>query len=110
VQKGNLATMRSVWSEISFRLLSGSELVPGAMFWEGESGLFERRWKKWARFWAHRLPVEGEFDLPLNVLFMVVENIYLPFREDKGAFVIEELEVEIGLNMVGKTKIKGFKI
>jgi hypothetical protein len=111
VQKGNLATMRSAWNDITFRILpSGSELVPDALNWDGDNGLYQQRWRKWARFWANRLPVEGEFDLPLNVLLMVVENIYKPFREEKGGFVIQEMETEIGLNMIGKTRIKGYKI
>lgn len=111
VQKGNLATMRSLWSDISFRVLDWNTFFhPDGLYWEGENGLFERRWKNWARFWANRLPVEGEFDMPLNVLISLVNNITNPCRESKGAFVIEEMETEFGLNMIGKTKIKGYKI
>lgn len=111
VQKGNLANMRNLWSDFSFRLLdSNSFFYPDGLYWEGEYGLFEKRWKTWARFWANRLPVEGEFDLPLNVLISIVQNITNPCRESKGVFIIEEMETEFGLNVVGRTRIKGYKI
>ena len=110
-QKGNLGKMRSVWADFSFRILDFNELLfPGALYWEGEYGLFEKRWKNWARFWSTRLPVEGEFDLPLNVLMNVVSNIFNPFRESKGGFIIETMETEFGLYTIGKTRIKGYKI
>lgn len=110
-QKGNLDKMRSVWADFSFRVLDYNELLfPNALYWEGEYGLFEKRWKNWARFWSTRLPVEGDFDLPLNVILNVVNNIFNPFRESKGAFIIETMETEFGLYTVGKTRIKGYKI
>ncbi|HAX95605.1 MAG TPA: hypothetical protein DCY35_03665 [Prolixibacteraceae bacterium] len=111
VQKGNMSNMRNVWSDFSLRLINKNEFFyPDALYWEGENGLFEKRWKKWARFWANRLPVQGEFDLPLNVIVSLIHNITNPCRESKGVFVIEEIETEFGLNMIGRTKIKGYKI
>jgi hypothetical protein len=111
VQKGNMDKMRNLWSDFSFRLINWNNfLYPEFLFWEGQTGLFELRWKNWARFWANRLPVEGEFDLPLNVIIHLITNITSPCRESKGAFVIEEMETEFGLNMIGRTRIKGYKL
>ena len=74
------------------------------------SGLFARRWEPWAAFWNNRLPVEGDFNLPLNVLYYVINNITSKFKTEQGEFIIEEMEVEFGLHMIGKTHIKGFKL
>jgi hypothetical protein len=46
----------------------------------------------------------------MNVLISLIQNITTPCRESKGAFLIEEMETEFGLNMIGRTKIKGYKI
>jgi len=111
VQKGNMDKMRNLWSDFSFRLINWNNfLYPEFLFWEGQTGLFELRWKNWARFWANRLPVEGEFDLPLNVIIHLIRNITNPCRESKGVFIIEEMETEFGLNMIGRTRIKGYKL
>lgn len=75
-----------------------------------EIGLFTRRWEPWAAFWNNRLPVEGDFNLPLNVLYYVINNITSKFKTEQGEFIIEEMEVEFGLHMIGKTHIKGFKL
>lgn len=118
LQKGNMAATRSIYNEFSFRIgysksgrLSTSEpTIPASLNWEGEKGIFERKWKNWARFWATRLPVEAEFDLPLNVLYYVVNNITRKFKTEHGEFLIESMETEIGLNLIGKTRIKGYKL
>lgn len=73
-------------------------------------GLFTRRWEPWARFWNNRLPVEGDFNLPLNVLYYVINNITSKFKTAEGEFIIEEMEVEFGLHVIGKTHIKGYKV
>jgi hypothetical protein len=121
LQKGNMASTRSLWNEFSFRVgyayaatdykLDTENSLSGATLnWEGDNGIFKKRWETWSRFWSSRLPVEAEFDLPLNVLYYVVNNITRKFKTKHGEFIIEEMETEIGLNMVGKTRIKGYKL
>lgn len=110
-QKGNMNCLRSLWQDIKFRLINSNEVLnPQALNWEGENGLFEKRWKTWARFWATRQPVEAEFNLPLNVLTYVIDNITNKYRTLDGEFVIDEIEVEISTDLIGKTRIKGYKI
>jgi hypothetical protein len=108
-QRGNLGSMRRSYSDFSLRVFS-SGLNSPRFFWEGELGLFEKRWKTWARFWKTRLPFEAEFDLPLNALSFCADNIYSKFRTDKGEFVIEEMETTFGLNSISTTRIKGYKV
>lgn len=111
LQQGNLERMLQVWTDFSPRLINtGGLLHPGALFWEGEGGLFRQRWKRFARMWARRLQVEGEFDLPLNVLSYVTSNITRKYRTQHGEFLIESVETEFSSNMVGKTRIKGYKL
>jgi len=111
LQQGNLDKMKQVWTDFSPRLINtGTLLHPEALFWEGENGLFEKRWKKFARFWAGRLQVEGSFDLPLNVLHRILGNITGKYRTMQGEFIIESVETEFGSNMIGHTKIKGYKL
>ena len=119
LQAGNVNALRSLWSDFSLRLFyyigarTGST-VHGAsqasLNWEGEYGLFEKRWKRWSRFWANRVPVEADFDLPLGVLDQVRRNITSRFRTEQGDFIIGEMETEIGVDRIGKTRIKGFKL
>lgn len=121
LQKGNMASTRSLWNEFSFRVgfasaINGYKLTPvnpissATLNWEGDDGIFTKRWKTWSRFWSTRLPVEGEFYLPLNVLYFVSNNIHRKFRTEHGEFIIESMETEIGLNLIGKTRIKGYKL
>jgi hypothetical protein len=112
MQKGNLSAMRSTWEDFSFRLIDGRVVgnTPKCLFWDGPRGLFKNRWETWANFWKTRHPFEADFQLPLNVLVYINENITSPFRTDEGAFIIDEMETEFGLNVIGKTKIKGYKI
>lgn len=117
LQKGNVNAMRNNWSDFSFRMFYYVTGSYGDTFfgnsscnWEGDNGLFNRRWKKWTHFWANRLPVEGEFDFPLQMVYYIKNNIHRKFKTEKGAFIIEEMSVDIGLNYVGTTKIKGYKI
>lgn len=119
LQKGSFTYMRTLWNNFSPRLFwhMGAGVVDVrnntynmALRWYGDDGLLEMRWKKWAAFWRDRLPVEGEFDLPLNVLYYVVNNITSKFKTVHGEFIIEEMEVEFGMNMIGRTRIKGYKI
>lgn len=111
LQQGNLEKMKSAWVDFSPRLVcTNNFLYPQALFWEGENGLFEKRWKKFSRLWATRLPVEGEFDLPLNVLYYVTHHITRKYRTMHGEFIIEKVETEFGSHMIGHTKIKGYKL
>jgi hypothetical protein len=108
-QRGNLATMRRAYSDFSLRIFSSGLTIP-RFSWEGPAGLFETRWKNWARFWKTRLPVEAEFNFPLNALSFVADNIFSKFNTEKGEFVIEEMETTFGLDSIGTTKIKGYKV
>lgn len=119
MQRGNLGHMRNVWNNFSFRLMfyagghfGGPKDAQGenSLNWEGENGIFEKRWKKWARFWSTRQPVDGEFELPLNVLSYLISNITGKFRTRHGEFIIEDLEVEVAVNSMGKARIKAYKL
>lgn len=121
LQKGNMASTRSLRNEFSFRVgfasgINGYKLTPtnpislATLNWEGDDGIFTLRWKQWSRFWSTRLPIEGEFNLPLNVLYYVTNNIHRKFKTEHGVFIIESMETEIGLNLIGKTRIKGYKL
>jgi hypothetical protein len=117
-QHGNIDIMRNLWSDFSPRLLFNVSLSGAAtdemggynLNWPGPNGLFEKRWKKWARLWKNRLPVEGYFDFPLNVIDHVKANIHMKFRTRHGEFIIEEMETEFGLDKIGITKIRGYKV
>lgn len=111
-QKGNLLSMQSVWKDFTLRLITANPLSLGAqndLYWE-DDGLFKTRWRTWAQFWATRQPVEAEFQFPLHILLYVTENITSKFRTNDGEFIIEEISTEFGLNMIGSTRIKGYKI
>ena len=108
-QKGNLASIPSVYNNFSLRLVSGNIFFyPDA--WEGDTGLFKRRWERWARFWKNRLAVTAEFNLPLNMISYLTDNITGKFRTREGEFIIEEMECEFGMNQIGKTVIRGYKV
>jgi hypothetical protein len=119
LQKGVISYTRTLWNNFSPRLFMhhGNNQITTStsdaslsLQWDGPTGLLEKRWKKWAAFWRNRLPVEGEFDLPLNLIYYIVNNITGKFKTTHGEFVIEEMEVEFGMNMIGKTRIKGYKL
>ena len=109
-QRGNLASMRSSFSDFKLRLIREGWFVDSNFYWEGDGGLFAYRWKTWADFWKKRLPIEAEFDLPLNVLSFCADNIWSKFRTEKGEFIIEEMETTFGLHSIGTTRIKGYKV
>lgn len=117
LQAGNVNALRNLWADFSMRFLyylggTTGSVVRGdaSLNWEGDNGLFEKRWKKWARLWANRMPVEADFDFPLGVLDYVRRNITSRFRTRHGDFIFAEMEVEIGVDRIGKTRIKGFKL
>jgi hypothetical protein len=111
LQQGNLRKMKGSFIDFSPRLINSQEvLFPAALNWDGDGGLFKLRWEKWANFWKNRLPVQGSFDLPLNVLYYVMNNISGKFKTRHGEFVIETMETEFGSNMIGTTRITGYKV
>lgn len=109
-QKGNIGTLKSVYSDFTFRVVPQNIYISQPLFWEGGIGLFENRWKNWAHFWKNRLPIETEFQMPLNVLSFCIDNITDKFATEAGQFVIEEMTTDFGLNEIGKTRIKGYKV
>jgi hypothetical protein len=116
MQKGVISYTRTLWNNFSPRLVfhNGTNSVlttdTVSLQWAGPTGLLEKRWKNWAAFWRNRLPVEGEFDLPMNLIYYLVNNITGKFKTNNGDFIIEEMEVEFGMNMIGRTRIKGYKL
>ncbi len=79
--------------------------------WEREgTGLIQSRWLNWARFWCNRQPVECKMHFSLNQLDFMLRNIYKKFRTREGEFIIESMETEFGLDQIGITTIKGYKI
>lgn len=128
LQKGNVCSMRSLWNDFAPRLLfyhtnasaKTKNIYATAEYldeekaleldWYAKYGLIEKRWKNWARFWSTRLPVEGRFMLPMNMISYVKNNITSKFRTRHGEFIIEEMETEFAVGMVGVTHIKGFKV
>jgi len=110
LQHGNLPGARSLWSDFSLRLLDYGGHYPPTLDYESETGLFETRWKKWATFWKNRLPVEGEFSMPLNELYYVINNITQPYSTRHGKFLIEEMECDFEGDRMGTVKIKGYKL
>jgi hypothetical protein len=111
LQQGNMKKMKSSFVGFTPRLINSAELLyPGALNWEGAEGLFKCRWEKWSRLWKQRLPVEGSFDLPLNVLIYVINHITQKYRTLHGEFIIDSVETEFGSNMIGTTRITGYKL
>ena len=119
MQKGTISNTRTLWNNFTGRLFfhEGNNYITTvtsvghkSLVWDGSEGLLENRWKSWAAFWSNRLPVEGEFALPLNVLYYVINNITQKFKTTHGEFIIEEMNVEFGMNMIANAYIKGFKI
>lgn len=118
MQQGSIEQIRTLWNNFTPRLLfhyaNNAVLCRNvtdttSLRWGGTDGLFELRWRNWAKFWITRLPVEGRFDFSLNVLVYVISNITSKFRTRQGEFIIEEMECEFSTNMIGRTTIRGFK-
>jgi hypothetical protein len=119
-QRGNVISMRNLWSDFTFRLfyyLEGNlgsvdnNVAATSCNWEGENGIFNRRWKKTARWWASRQGLEAEFNLPLNVLAFIKRNFAKKlFRTKKGAFIIDKISVDVGMNAIGKATLKVYKV
>jgi len=112
-QAGNLDSNKHSFANYSPRLIfpSGSyKQGSTALDWNGDNGLINKNWKYFAPFWANRLPVAGEFQLPLNILYYVINNLYTKFRTRHGEFIIDTMETEFKGNTIGVTNITGFKV
>ena len=117
-QKGNMNAWRAEQQAFAPRLLIqffytlGSNELPDFSFeYEKETtGLFARYWKYWNPFWANRLPVTGEFDLPVNMLRFLIYNICRKYRTREGEFFIAEMSCDFYIDRIGTTEIKGFKV
>ncbi|WP_372775669.1 hypothetical protein [Mangrovibacterium sp.] len=109
-QKGNLQMFASTYNDFSLRFIYGTSTHTKSLYWEGENGLFKKRWEKWARMWKNRLAVEAVFNMPINAILHVANNITGKFSTREGEFIIDEMDVEIGFNSIGKTTIRGYKI
>lgn len=111
MQRGNVELSKTAWTDFTFRLMCDFDIGKSeSLNWEGEAGLYKRRWKKFAPFWKNRLPVSGEFHFPVSVLSFVKNNITEKFATREGTFLIKDIEVEISLYHIGDTIIEGFKL
>jgi hypothetical protein len=118
-QHGNVHAMRNLWTDFTFRMFyyngnnDGSVTHSGSgrtCNWEGPQGIFNKRWKKTARWWANRQPLEAEFNMPLNVLRYVKNNmVKQKFRTEKGSFIIEKITVDAGVDEMGLVTLKVYK-
>jgi hypothetical protein len=117
-QPGNMKSMKFAYKSFSPRLIfyNGNNQCEFtteniSIDWERpETGLLATRWPVWNRFWSTRLPVSRQADLPLNVIDYIRRNITSKFRSREGEFIIQEMETEFGLNKIGDTKLKGYKV
>lgn len=111
MQKGNVELSKTTWNDFTFRLMCDMDIFKSeSLNWEGEAGLYKRRWKNFAPFWKNRLPISGEFNFPVSVLSFVKNNITSKFMTREGTFLIKDIEVDISLYHIGVTKIEGFKL
>ncbi|HAH24951.1 MAG TPA: hypothetical protein DCL77_14555 [Prolixibacteraceae bacterium] len=117
-QPGNMNAWRAEQQAFSPRLMIYQEGAYGAhetddLSFEYEkpvTGILPKYWKRWNPFWANRLPVSGEFDLPVNVLRHVIYNICRKFRTNDGEFLIEEMKCVVYEDRIGRTQVDGFKV
>ena len=116
-QKGNISSMNFAYQNFTPRLIfyagnntAKNETENIALDWEKQTkGLLQSRWPNWSRFLCQRQPVEGQATLTANMIDYVVRNIWKKFRCDDGEFIIEEMEVEFGMNEIGVATIRGYK-
>ncbi|SHI95453.1 hypothetical protein SAMN05444280_108119 [Tangfeifania diversioriginum] len=117
-QMGNMRSEQFEYSSFTPRLLFYNGNNTGAYqtsnlsldFEQETTGLLEKRWRYWSRFWATRQPVSCKAHFPLGVLDHVLNNIYRKFKSREGEFIIEEITTEFGTNQIGATEIKGYKM
>jgi hypothetical protein len=117
-QQGNMNTWKAKTQAFSPRLLinnpnnlGGTQNANFSFEYEkAVTGILPVYWKNWNRFWANRLSVSGEFDLPVNVLRHLIYNICSKYRTREGEFLIEEMSCELFIDRIGVTQVKGFKV
>ena len=117
-QPGNMNTWKAKTQAFSPRLMisngnnaGGTQNANFSFEYETEGkGILPNYWKNWNRFWADRLEVSGDFDLPVNVLRHVIYNICSKYQTREGEFLIEEMSCELFIDRIGTTQIKGFKV
>jgi len=116
--RGNINSMKFAYQNFTPRLLfyhgnnkASFETDNLSLDWEKiNTGLLEKRFPKWSRFWSSRQPVTGKAQLPLNVLDNIVRNITKKQRSNEGEFIVEKIETSFSINKIGVTNITGFKI
>ncbi len=117
-QQGNMNTWKAKAQAFTPRLMisngnnaGGTQNANFSFEYEKEdTGILPRYWKNWNRFWSNRLAVTGDFDLPVNVLRLVIYNICGKYRTREGEFLIEEMSCELFIDRIGTTEIKGYKV
>lgn len=117
-QTGNSKTFSTLPEDFSPRLMfykgnnTGGDESSGAMKfdWKGDQGILLNRWRLWLPFWANRLPVTAQFEVPTRVLKHIIENIYQKFRSSEGEFIIDEIDAEPGANKLIRIDVKAFKV
>jgi len=117
-QQGNMNTWKAKAQAFSPRLMinnpentGGTQNANFSFEYEKEGiGILPKYWKNWNQFWSDRLPVSGEFDLPVNILRHVIYNICSKCRTREGELLIEEMSCELFVDRIGTTEIKGFKV
>ena len=116
--RGNINSMKFAYQNFTPRLLfyhgnnlASFETANLSLDWEKENtGLLEKRFPKWSRFWSTRQPVTGKAQLPLNVLDNIVRNITKKQRSNEGEFIAEKIETSFSIDKIGVTNITGYKI
>ena len=117
-QQGNMNTWKAKAQAFSPRLMINNPGNSGGTqnanfsfeYEKQETGILPKYWKNWNQFWSERLPVSGDFDLPVNVLRHVIYNICSKYRTREGELLIEEMSCELFIDRIGVTEIKGFKV
>lgn len=56
--------------------------------------LVVNRYRRTAPFYANALPVEANFRFPVNILYKVLNEIYIPYLDRDGSFFIKEMQVQ----------------
>lgn len=117
-QQGNMNAWKAPKQSFSPRLLmhwnetyGGNETPLFSFEYEKPGiGILPKYWKKWNPFWANRLEVSGEFDLPVNMLRHIIYNICSKYRTREGEILIKEMSCELYIDHIGTTTIDGFKV
>ena len=113
-QQGNVAGIKNVFTDFSPRVFfdnSSNQTNNISLDLGNDSkGIIAKRYKLWAPFWANRLEVEGELDLPLNILLYIRDHITKKYRTRQGEFIFEYMECTFQGNKMSTTTFPGFKV